>query len=417
MPSHAPATGMTNSTASSFPISITTLLHLTTMTTIQTIRNAGPEYLSLTSIVDDTSWCGSALPQIHQKLQQAQAASDRTQAEIRAFDDKSKYQLSRFNKLKHNGVKKAWYRSTGKLEEKLREEEVQWLKRFEEVQAAKARGEEQDKEVQELRASYRRCREAKETHDRAKRDLEQLIERLFAGPTPHFPREDELEQNLALGKQRLLEGQRVLKRQEYIRDMLAVAQKCLAASMAELQTSLQMNMYDIFSSNAYADIAVHSSLARARDFASKAQFYVSEVRKVDRYVPQLGNLQIEQDNFVFNIIFDNIFTDLRVRQIISESYAKIDRANKILVTNVLPDVVNKFNLLQTQEVLLRTEVATLEKEHWDECVRIMSEVVGREVPRTYDAPPTAPPRSVVESIPEDENSDEPPPPYSLTNNP
>jgi len=388
------------------------------MATAETILHAGPQYLALQNTLSETSWAVVALPDVHRRLQEARAAAHQTQETIRSFDEKSKYQLSRFNNLKHNTVKKAWYRTQGKLEEKLKQEEIQWLKRYEEVQAAKARGQEQDAKVEELAGFHNSCKKVNTLHATAKRKLDGLLETLFSGPTPSFPTEDELEQNLALARQRLHEMKDIAKKQVRIVDELQAAEKCLIASIGQLQVALDMNTYDMFTHGAYADWATHSSLAQARDFSAKAQYYVAEVRRLDPSVPHLGDMRIEQDNFVFNLVFDNIFTELRVREIIQESFLKIDRAKRILEGVVLPEVTSKCRLLQAQETSQRTEVARLEKAHWNERIRIMTEIVGGDtVPMYYTAPQEAPPAEIPAAvIPDEENLNEPPPPYSAINN-
>src|SRR5438046_5006890 len=144
------------------------------------------------------------------------------------------------------------------------------------------------------------------------------MEQLFAGPTPSFPSEDALEQSLVSTRQRLDDVNVLAKRQQYITKSLQRALECLAGALQALQSSLQMNTFDLFSRGGYADWMVHSALAQARDLAARAQFLISEVRRIEPTTPHIGDIDIEQDNLVFNIIFDNIFTDLRVRQIIQE---------------------------------------------------------------------------------------------------
>jgi hypothetical protein len=47
-----------------------------------------------------------------------------------------------------------------------------------------------------------------------------------------------------------------------------------------------------FSRGGYADWMVHSSLAQARDLAARAQYLVTEVRRVEPNVPHLGDTHI-----------------------------------------------------------------------------------------------------------------------------
>jgi hypothetical protein len=407
------------------------------MATEQTIREAGPHYLSLQQTLSESEWAVAALPQVTKTHQAAETAAKSTKEQIRKFDKRSQNQLERFNNLKHHSVKRAWYRTTGKLEEKIEEEEKAWLKEYEQVQAVKAKGQEQDKEVDEARKIKDQCVRTKATFEKAQKDLKSLLEGLFDGPTPSFPSEDALEQSLAMARQRHDDINILAKRQTYITNSLQRAHQCLVGALQALQSSLQMNTYDMFSHGGYADWMVHSALGEARDLATRAQFLVNEVRRLEPSIPHLGDIHIEQDNLVFNIVFDNIFTDLRMRQIIQQSYSKIQRAVGVLQREVLPQVVNKTQSLQAQIESCATEVRRLEKAIWNERSRIMTEIVGdsghnvgsarsasatHQEPRVYEAPPAPPetsgPPPPSFDLPADEPStDEPPPPYTLRGTP
>ena len=398
------------------------------MTTAEDIRNAGPRYLALQKALSESEWALAALPQITKRLQSAEASAQSTRENVRKFDKRSKDQHERLQSLKHSSVKRAWYRTTGKLEEKIEEEEKYWLKEYELVQAAKARGEEQEKEVEEAKRLYDQCVESKHIYERSQKDLNDLIEQLFAGPTPSFPSEDELEQSLMTTRQRLDDVNVLAKRQQYVTNSLQRALQCLVGALQALQSSLQMNTFDLFSRGGYADWMVHSALAQARDLAARAQFLVSEVRRIEPTTPHIGDINIEQDNLVFNIIFDNIFTDLRVRQIIQESLVKVQRAAYTLQNQILPDVVNTNQRAQTQIESCQKEVRRLEKAMWNERSRIMHLVIdgdpsiqgaqstyqpgsqtSAQAPTVYEPPP--PPISPIDD-PMETTNDEPPPPYT-----
>jgi len=396
------------------------------MTTLETIRHAGPHYLWLQQTLSESEWALAALPQATKTLQAAETAVKSTREKILTFDKRSKDQLGRLQNLKHHSVKRAWYKTTGQLEERLDAEEKEWLRQYELVQGAKAKAEEQDKEVADAKKIYEQCVQAKAAHEKAQKDLNELLERLFTGPTPSFPSEDEYEQSLAEARQRLDNINILVKRQTFVTNSLQRALQCLLGALEALQSALQMNTFDMFSRNGYADWMVHSALAQARDLAARAQYLVAEVRRIEPGVPHLGDIRIEQDNLVFNVIFDNIFTDLRVRQLIQESFAKVQRATATLKNTVLPQVMTQSQAGQARLESCQTEVRRLEQAMWNERSRIMTEIAGggnqgtgREQTSsgqaeggttTYEPPP--PPVSFDTSATDDAPNDEAPPPYS-----
>jgi hypothetical protein len=162
----------------------------------------------------------------------------------------------------------------------------------------------------------------------------------------------------------------------------------------------------MFTHSNMVNIMVHSRLAEARSCAAHAQLLVQEAHKLDPNIPHLGDMQIEQENLVFQIVFDNIFTDMRVRQIIQQSYFKVEHATAVVQHEVLPEVVHKNKSLQAQLQSTQTEMRNLEMALWKERERIINEANGFQSPsHTSTFSPG------VSARPEPEEY-EPAPPYS-----
>lgn len=408
------------------------------MATQERIREAGPKYNALQNTLSETDWAASALPTLQQRVKEAEASLKHSKDNIRRFDKQSKEQLERFQSLQHSGVKRAFHKVTGKLQDKLAAEEREWLKDYELVQAAKAKAEEQEKEIGEAKKIEQQCIDAKAAHEKAKKDLVDLFSELFDGPTPSFPSEDALEQSLAAARARFDDIQVVSKRETYVLNTLQKAHACLLGALQELQSSLGINSFDFFAHSGYMDIMINSSLARARDFTARAEYLIQEVRRIEPNIPHLGDLSIEQYNLVFNVLFDNIFTDLRVRQIIQDALQKVARATLTLQKQILPESIARTQGFSAQLESSQTEVKRLQKAMWNERSRIMMEVLdgrdgnptagdGKSVPAPSTAEPSVagpstaagpstssqPPPAFDIDNDDDLASDEAPPPYSV----
>jgi len=145
------------------------------MTTLETIRHAGPHYLWLQQTLSESEWAIAALPQATKTLQAAETAVKSTREKILTFDKRSKDQLGRLQNLKHHSVKRAWYKTTGQLEERLDAEEKEWLRQYELVQGAKAKAEEQDKEVADAKKG---CSLDRHLHFHRRMNMNSLLQRL-----------------------------------------------------------------------------------------------------------------------------------------------------------------------------------------------------------------------------------------------
>jgi hypothetical protein len=387
------------------------------MATPERIRNAGPQYLTLQKTLTESKWAVTELPIITQRVQNIEQRYKATQDNIAKFDKRSEKQHDRLGKLTHNSVKRAWFKTTGKLEEKIKEEEKEFMKQYELTQAAKAKGIEQESELNDARQFKQQCQDAKQKYDAAKKDLDALMEELFAGPTPAYPTEDVIEQNLVAKRQKLGDLTILSKRQTYILNALRKADACLLAGLQSLQSALQVNTIDMFTRSDFATMMAHSALAEARDLAARAQFIIQEVRRLDPNVPHLGDIHVEQDAFIFNMMFNNIFTDLRVQQIIQTSSAKLQTAAGIMEQQVLPVTLSLASAADANVKNCTKEVMRLENDMWRERVRIVSEVIGVDMPQssvdagvraTTPLPPPPPPPEEDDDL----ASDEAPPPYT-----
>jgi hypothetical protein len=387
------------------------------MATPERIRNAGPQYLTLQKTLTESKWAVTELPIITQRVQNIEQRYKSTQDNISKFDKRSEKQHDRLGKLTHNSVKRAWFKTTGKLEEKIKEEEKEFMRQYELTQAAKAKGIEQESELNDARQLKQQCLDAKQKYDAAKKDLDALMEELFAGPTPAYPTEDVIEQNLVARRQKLGDLTILSKRQTYILNALRKAHDCLLAGLQSLQNALQVNTIDMFTRNDFATMMAHSALAEARDLAARAQFIIQEVRRLDPNVPHLGDIHVEQDAFIFNMMFNNIFTDLRVQQIIQTSSAKLQTAVAVMEQQVLPVTLNLATAADANVKNCTKEVRRLENDMWRERVRIVSEVIGVDMPQssvdagvraTTPQPPPPPPADDDDDL----ESDEAPPPYT-----
>jgi hypothetical protein len=237
--------------------------------------------------------------------------------------------------------------------------------------------------------------------------LSALFDRLFDGPTPSFPSEDSIEESVTATRSQLnaLHGQSA--RQAQVTSLLQKANDHLVGALQHLQASLSLNTYDMFSRGGMADMMVHSYLASARDLSARAQILLIEAQKLDPRIPHLGDLHIEQDNLVFQLVFDNIFTDLRMRQLIQQSFAKVSNATAVLQKHVLPAVVEKDKTLKAQVQSCRTQMRDLERKLWEERERLIVEVIGTERTdhrRLFE-------ESLASRVEPEEEDDGPPPPY------
>jgi hypothetical protein len=262
----------------------------------------------------------------------------------------------------------------------LDEQERIWLREFE-----KCKEEEQlfaalKEEIYSAQKYLNQCQDAYEEYTKTKRVLDILMEHFFSGATPSYPDEDRMEQNLKKEQERLI----VLQNDHYVLThlfyLLQKAQQAVIISRQALDEALNMNTFDLFSHSSFADMAVSSHLAQARDASAQAQQLINEAKRMYPNMPQIGDLYIRQDNLVFNIMFDNIWTDMNMRQMIREASDRISRADAILV-NILLGIKEQLEKCEAARDKTSKDVKQLAAEHFAARVAIVWNII--EPPPEY----------------------------------
>jgi hypothetical protein len=121
-------------------------------------------------------------------------------------------------------------------------------------------------------------------------------------------------------------------------------------------------------------------LAKARNASAQAQQLLNQAKHEYRNMPQIGDLHIKQDNLVFNIMFDNIWTDMNMRQMICEASGRISRAHAVL-TNILLEIKLKLLQCKFDQDTTSNDVKRLAAEHFTARVAIVRNII--EPPPEY----------------------------------
>jgi hypothetical protein len=208
------------------------------------------------------------------------------------------------------------------------------------------------------------------------------MEQFFSGATPSYPNEDIMEQNLKKEQERLIALQNDQNVLTHVFHLLQNAQQAVIFACQELDRALNMNTYDLYTHSSFADMAVSSHLAQARDASAQAQQLINEAKQAYPNIPQIGDLYIQQDNLVFNIMFDNIWTDMNMRQMICEASDRISRAD-VLLANILIGIRQKLERCKADRDKTSKNVERLAAEHFTARVAIVRNII--EPPPQYSS--------------------------------
>ncbi|CAF1122754.1 unnamed protein product [Adineta ricciae] len=348
----------------------------------QQIQRESERFQILFNRLSETKWSETAIPEAQSRLLASQEQARRVQDKINAFNSAADKEHKRLLDIKGHGVRHAWYKVRGTLEQRVDEQEKVWLKEFEKCKEEEEHLTILKDEIQSAQTFLHQCQSAYDEYVKSKRALDGLLEHFFSGKTPSYPDEDRMEQNLRNQEKHLVNLQNHQRLLAHVVQLLQRAHQAVAISRQALNEALNMNTFDMFSSSSFADMAVSSCLAKARNAAAQAQQLLNEARRLYPNIPHIGELYIKQDNLVFNIMFDNIFTDLHMRQTIQEAMHRITRAEGML-TGILMAMKEQLGRCEAECFQKSNEVKRLATEHFTTRVTIVKNII--EPPPPYQS--------------------------------
>jgi hypothetical protein len=149
----------------------------------------------------------------------------------------------------------------------------------------------------------------KQAHsNQLKAQLDGLLERVFAGPTPEFPDEDQLESDVARCLGFLNDATRDFPLYDNILGLLSQAESEAQQAVNGLSQASNMNTVDMFSDSHGVDYVKQSMIQQGREHADRCNMILNQCRQLMPGLPGLANIRLSGTDLFLDIVFDNVFT-------------------------------------------------------------------------------------------------------------
>jgi hypothetical protein len=352
-------------------------------------RAAAPRFLRLQLQISNTDWAHSTLPDIKRFLETLETEAATTQSLVDEFKKRANdlhHQLHRgtdhhnpFSKARHHN------RSGGESDGELAEEERRERQRF---TNETAHLEVQMEKVNEAKMLYDECVDTVQANQRAKGELKELLECLFAGSTPSYPSEDAIEKSLNTERAK---ANKFKSRKSRCLITIPSVQEALThirSALRNLKGARDKKISD-FDRRIANQRRVIDDAAWHR---AKAASIISAVIKYDPSIPYLRDLQLGGEPHWFS------FVTTDPKDLIFAMERTLERPACILENNVLDLLVKEVSSLDEELRKCQVHIRKFEASLWAERTRIMTELAAKE--------------GFVENMEDDLASDEPPPAYS-----
>ncbi|KZV98336.1 hypothetical protein EXIGLDRAFT_763640 [Exidia glandulosa HHB12029] len=213
---------------------------------------------------------------------------------------------------KHSVFRKFSYRAVGKAaswDAKATKEEREWLEAYEKRVKAE----------DSLKAAQRKLLEAEQNVFRlgaevGRRDVllhneRQMYSRVFDGPTPEAPQDDQLEWAVRRCEDEHNVQQAALNLEIQTLSSLADAKNTLAMCMQKMQECESASTYDIFGGGVGADMMENNALSSAQMYSHQFKTAFAQAKRLNPAVGSISNVHLPQASMT-DVVFDNFFTDI-----------------------------------------------------------------------------------------------------------
>lgn len=294
------------------------------------VQAAAAQNSTLPNTISETEYSVSALQQSNayiKDLRNEIAAQEKNLSTCnrrvdKEFKDHQKYRDSHMRRLAFKlGGKKE------KFAEDASREEKEWLDAVAQQLKSKQSLEHLNVNLSDATNTNIEFKKSVDVHEKAKAELDALYKSIFDGPTPEIPEEDEKERAVAQAEERYNAAQLVLSTESQVRSILADADKSLKrafAAVQEAESHATMDMWGVGGS--FAEMAEHNALSQCQQHVSQVEMLMSQAQRIQPEVKRIGDMQIAQMDFMSNVVFDNVFSDMHMRDRIRESIGQLKKA-------------------------------------------------------------------------------------------
>jgi len=293
------------------------------MTTKELIATSASQNAALLSTLAKTDYAAPALSQQRVYISDLNRELSQTNSQIRTLTKKREREFKDHEKYRDSTVRRFAYRLGGKKEkfqQRATKEEREYFDALHDEHKAKEHRNILQSSLDEAKVVELELEDAAEQNRVAQEELDALYQRVFEGPTPEFPEEDEKEVPLIEAQNAYNELQQRTTTQIRARELLVEATTVMVEGLGEMQSALNASNMDIWGiGGGFADVMERSALSRAQNKAYHAAGIIYRAREMDPLIGDVGVVKISNGNIWGDIVFDDIFSNLAFHEKIKTS--------------------------------------------------------------------------------------------------
>ncbi|KAK4093686.1 hypothetical protein Purlil1_2020 [Purpureocillium lilacinum] len=292
------------------------------------IQDAAARNSDLLRTLAETDHAPPDLEQHGRFLDDLRAQLRASDSRLKALNAQRELELKSHQKYRDSSVRRFMYKAAGKKDRFAEKADKGERDYFEVLQ----RAHQEDKingglkaQMEEAQGAARALEAVAARNRDAQRQLDELYQSIFAGPTPQFPDEDAAEQRRDALVVRYRAVREACEAEEEAVKLLASGDALMMQALQHIADALSYSRVDMFGGGGFADMMERNALADADRLLMMARLQASRAQKASPQVKALPGVNINHGHIFADVFFDNIFTDMAFHQEIQRGQAEMMR--------------------------------------------------------------------------------------------
>jgi hypothetical protein len=306
-----------------------------TMTTIhQRLAAAASQNASLLQTLSETSYATTEYQQTNNFISTLKRQIANEEKKLKDLNRIVDIEYSQHAKYRDSHVRRLAYKIGGKkdkFEADATREEKEWLDAVAQQLLSKKSLEHLNAKLAEATKKNAEVMDVLRVRTVAGLELDALYQSIFDGPTPEIPEEDLKEQEVLRADNHYNMVGVLLNTEKQAHDILMDADRFMNWAIRDIISAREAAGYDCWGvGGAWTEMSENNSLVSCEQHVRQVEMLIMQAQRIQPAVRNIGDMRVAQMNFMTNVVFDNIFSDLELRDRIKASQAQLKMAQAAL---------------------------------------------------------------------------------------
>ncbi|KAF3231069.1 hypothetical protein TWF192_006419 [Orbilia oligospora] len=233
-----------------------------------------------------------------------------------------------------------------------------------------------------------------------KEQSEQLYKKVFDGPTPEFPEEDQMEVAVQHAKDFFAEAQSRCNSDQEAEKLMFKAEKSVARAVKFCDEALSASSWDVWGGGTVADMIERDNLSKAKSTVSQAQMLLGQAIDLQDAIGPFDTVKVAGGHTT-EIFLDNPVSDYEFHKKVKETYVQMRLLHQKVQLELQAQrgrALDSKNNMEDAKAQLAAARGELEKVRREVFERVTGISCSAGTPPAYDAmdsPPALDPEEIL----------------------